>query len=117
MGIKNYYHNVTVKTSRNRIVVDEKLFEAERTRFVPDLPLSRTIVSDLEYGVGNRPTLPSCFDDAEFVSSGQVDSAVDIRHSQWDDLASACNPVNVTKPTETGKSPTVEVEVDPVETE
>lgn len=117
MGIKNYYHNTTVKTSRNRIVVDEKLFEAERIRYVPDLRLSRAIVSDLEYGVGNRPTLPSCFDDAEFVSSGQIDRAVDIRHSQWDDLSAACNPVNVTKPTETVKTPTVEVEVDSVETE
>lgn len=93
MGIRNYYHN-TVETKKAKSIVEsEELFNGVLNDRKQDMRLSRTIVTDMEYGVGNRPTLPSCYDDEEFYKSGQIDSAVDIRHSVWDDLADACSPV------------------------
>ena len=87
-------------------VLDATLAEAERADLVQDIPLSRQIISDLEYGVGNRPTLPSCYDDDDFWKSGQVDKDVDIRRSKWDDLADACNPNAITPQESTTETPT-----------
>lgn len=102
--------------SRPVVVFDEKLAESSKETNIRDTRLSRQIVSDLEYGIGSRPTLPCCFDDDDFYKSGQVDRMVDIRRSPWDDLADACNPVNITKSSpvensvETPETPPVETE-------
>lgn len=88
------------------VVRDEDLALAKSSDFTQDISLSKQIVSDLEYGVGNRPSLPSCFDDDAFWKSGQVDSAVDVRRSKWDDLADACNPNAITP----AEQPKVETE-------
>lgn len=110
---QRFYNTLEVKTPLY-YVEDEALFEGVKLSIVQDIPLSRQIVSDLEYGVGNRPTLPSCFDDDEDVRSGKVDYAVDLRYSQWDALSDVCNPVNLTpdKPQTVAKTESVEVTVE-----
>lgn len=89
------FNTLSVKKKDEVFIVDEELFKAKVTDVVRDISLSKQIVSDIEFGVGNRPSLPSCFDDDDFWKSGKVDHMVDIRRSPWDDLADACNPVNV----------------------
>lgn len=105
MGIKNEHINTTRFDHSKRVIVDDELFNGTIEKRTADIPLARTIVSDMQYGVGNRPTLPSCFDDDEFVKAGDIDRAVDIRRSHWDDLAAACSPVSVTKSDDTPPTP------------
>ena len=55
---------------------------------VVDIPLMRQVVNDMEYNVGSRPTIPSCFE--ESAELGKVDKLTDIRVSNWDMLAEQC---------------------------
>lgn len=95
MGIKQESINTLHRDYSKRVVLDADLAVAESKKLTRGITLNRQIVSDLEFGVGGRPSLPSCFDDEAFVNSGQIDRFADIRRSSWDDLAEACNPVNV----------------------
>lgn len=55
---------------------------------VIDIPLMRQVINDMEYNVGSRPTIPSCFE--ESTELGKVDKLTDIRVSNWDMLAEQC---------------------------
>ena len=114
MGIKQRSINTITSYEKMKVIVEnEALFEGVKASAVEDVRLSRQIVSDMEYGVGSRPTLPCCYDDEDFVNSGDIDRAVDIRHSSWDSLAEACNPASVT-PHSVDTPP---IEVDPTNEE
>lgn len=54
--------------------------------------LNNIIVNDLLYGVGSRPTLPSCFEDEEELKQDGVDPLSDMRHDSWHDASVAMNP-------------------------
>lgn len=81
-----------------------KLFKSNKTlrsyntkSDVPiDIPtedtLSNIIKNDLLYGVGNRPTLPSCFEDEDELKQEGVDPLSDMRHDAWHDASVAMNP-------------------------
>lgn len=103
---------ICINTIRQRVssvvVVDSKLAESAHAGVVNDISLSRQIVQDMEFGVGNRPTLPSCYDDDDFWKSGQYDKDADMRRSKWDDLADACNPNAVSPPQDTPPAEPVE---------
>lgn len=90
------FNTLEIEKKHPVFIDDEELFKSKLVDSVRDISLSKQIVSDMEFGVGNRPTLPSCFDDDEFWKEGKVDRLADIRRSPWDDLADACNPVNIT---------------------
>lgn len=107
-----YNQNTTRKRPIEGVVTDAVLLESVKLNEKEDISLNAQILSDLEFGVGHRPTLPSCFDDEDAVNQGTVDRDTDMRQSSWDTLAEACNPVNVTKKEVT---PTVEVETEPIE--
>lgn len=81
---------------KSLVVVDEVLYESDHADIVTDVSLSHQIVSDLEYGVGSRPSVPACFDDDEEIEQGVVDPATDIRVSKWDLIADQCSPSRVT---------------------
>lgn len=57
-----------------------------------DSNLTTIIKNDLLYGVGNRPTLPSCFDDESELAVDGVDPLSDMRHDSWHDASVAMNP-------------------------
>lgn len=59
------------------------------SEIVIDIPLMRQVVNDMEYNVGSRPTIPSCFE--ESTELGKVDKLTDIRVSNWDMLAEQCD--------------------------
>lgn len=54
--------------------------------------LSVIIKNDLLYGVGSRPTLPSCFEDEDELNQDGVDPLSDMRHDSWHDASVAMNP-------------------------
>ena len=54
--------------------------------------LSNIIKNDLLYGVGNRVTLPSCFEDEDELKQDGVDPLSDMRHDSWHDASVAMNP-------------------------
>ena len=54
--------------------------------------LANVIKNDLLYGVGNRPTLPSCFEDEDELKQAGVDPLSDMRHDSWHDASVAMNP-------------------------
>lgn len=57
-----------------------------------DYSLSDVIKNDLLYGVGNRPTIPSCFEDEDELKQDGVDPLSDMRHDSWHDASVAMNP-------------------------
>lgn len=57
-----------------------------------DMPLAKIIQNDILYGVGTRPTLPSCFEDDSELSNDGVDPLSDMRHDSWHDAAEQMNP-------------------------
>lgn len=54
--------------------------------------LSTIIKNDILYGVGSRPTLPSCFEDEDELKQDGVDPLSDMRHDSWHDASVAMNP-------------------------
>ena len=81
-----------------------KLFKSDKTlrsyNSSTDVPieiptedtLSNIIKNDLLYGVGNRPTLPSCFEDEDELKQDGVDPLSDMRHDSWHDASVVMNP-------------------------
>lgn len=53
--------------------------------------LSNIIKNDLLYGVGNRVTLPSCFEDEDELKQEGIDPLSDMRHDSWHDASVAMN--------------------------
>lgn len=76
------------------VLEDEALAVGSVTDLRLDKTLNEIIVDDLEYGVGGRPSLPSCFDDDDEVLSGNVDYRADIKYNAWDVMSAKCVPVN-----------------------
>lgn len=78
--------------------------EPNVAKITRDIPLMRQVVNDLEYGVTSRPNTPACFEEESEL--GVVDSACDIRHSQWDTISESLQPkFNSTKVAEPEPSP------------
>lgn len=77
------------KIVRHRVaeVDTEYVFEPRQ-----EFSLSDVIKNDLLYGVGSRPTLPSCFEDEEELKQDGVDPLSDMRHDSWHDASVAMNP-------------------------
>ena len=96
--MRNEYINTIARSGSNAIVIDECLVEGAQVDYPRDIRLNRMILNDLDFGVGQRPTLPCCFDDDEDIKNGEFDGRADIKFNPWDDAAAKCNPVGVIPP-------------------
>ena len=89
-------NTIHYRRPKSLVVIDQPLLEAGLANLTSDDTLAHQIVSDLEYGVGSRPSVPACFDDEEEIEQGIVDPATDVRVSQWDMIAEQCSPSRIT---------------------
>lgn len=103
------YNTIRPLNVSNAVVTDKNKFDSTSVDIKMDMPLMAQIRNDLEYGVGNRPSVPSCWEDAEEL--GHVDPNADIRVSKWDQMSDACSMSKRTP------EPELEPEPDPTPTE
>lgn len=106
--------NTIRRLSLSRAVLREDVEVVPIPEVVIDIPLMRQVVNDMEYNVGSRPTLPSCFEESSEL--GVVDSFADIRVSNWDRLAQECSYSRVKQESiEVDKQPDITTEPAPTE--
>lgn len=110
----NYYHDVNHRRVAPLVIRDKELYDSVAASIEQDNILNRQIVLDMEYGVGGRPSIPSCWDEGEDLENMVIDDVTDMRYSPWDRMADICRVRPVVTTVGTDPEPTPDPIPDPL---